>query len=111
MSCADCGVQLLLRVYRCRDCGTRNIADKDMPGTGRSLTHTKLHEPLPGFEAQVPHNLAVIELQNGARVLAQIVDTPQEKIETGAKARAVIRRVQVDGDSGQILYGYKFVVG
>src|SRR2546427_11634171 len=92
-------------------CGSRHLANKDMPRTGRILTHTQLHEPLPGFESQVPLNLAVIELQNGARVLAQIVDTPQEKIETGAKARAVIRRVQVDGDSGQILYGYKFVVG
>jgi len=109
--CDDCGAEFFPPVYRCRDCPSCHLADKHMPPTGRILNHTQLHEPLPGCESQVPLNLAVIELQNGARVLAQIVDTPQEKIETGAKARAVIRRVQVDGDSGQILYGYKFVVG
>ncbi len=81
-----------------------------MPREGRILTHTQLYEPLPGFEGQVPLNLAVIQLKNGVRVLGQIVDTPQEKVETGAKARAVTRRVKVDGDSGQILYGYKFIV-
>ncbi len=81
-----------------------------MPKTGKILTHTQLYEPLPGFESQIPLNIAVIELENGARVLGQIVDTAQEKVETGAKARAVVRRVRVDGESGQILYGYKFVV-
>jgi uncharacterized protein len=109
--CDDCGAEFFPPVYKCRECGSRHLTDKHMPRTGKILTHTQLHEPLPGFESEVPLNLAVIELQNGVRVLAQIVDTPLEKIETGAKAKAVIRRVQVDGDSGQILYGYKFVVG
>ncbi len=108
--CEDCGAEYFPPVYRCRKCGSHHLTDKEMPRTGRILTHTQLHEPLPGFESQVPLNLAVIELQNGARVLAQIVDSPQEKIETGARAKAVFRRVRVEGESGQILYGYKFVI-
>jgi scaffold protein (connect acetoacetyl-CoA thiolase and HMG-CoA synthase) len=108
--CEDCGAEFFPPVYRCRKCGSRHLNDKEMPHTGRVLTHTQLHEPLPGFESQVPLNLAVIELQNGARVLGQIVDTPQEKIETGARAKVVFRRVRVEGESGPILYGYKFVI-
>ncbi len=81
-----------------------------MPREGTILTHTQLHEPLPGFEGQVPVDLAVIQLKNGVRILGQIVDTPEEKVETGAKARAVMRRMRVDGESGQIQYGYKFIV-
>lgn len=108
--CEDCGAEFFPPVYRCRKCASRRLTDKEMPRTGRILTHTALYEPLPGFESQVPFNLAVIELQNGARVLGQIVDTPQEKIETGARAKAVIRRVRVEGESGQIFYGYKFVI-
>ncbi len=108
--CEDCGMEFFPPVYGCRRCGSRRLVDKDMPKTGKILTHTQLYEPLPGFESQIPLNLAVIELENGAKVLGQIVDTAQEKIETGAKARAVVRRVRVDGESGQILYGYKFVV-
>jgi uncharacterized OB-fold protein len=108
--CKDCRAEFFPPVYRCKECGSTHLADHAMPREGRILTHTQLHEPLPGFEGQVPLNLAVVQLKNGVRVLGQIVDTPQDKVETGAKTRVVTRRVRVDGDSGQILYGYKFVI-
>src|SRR2546422_8764765 len=103
--CDDCGAELFPPVYRCRDCGSLHLADKDMPRTGKILTHTQLHEPLPGFESEVPLNLAVLELHNGARVLAQIVDTPHEKIETGAKAKAGIRRGPAERASREAPFG------
>ncbi|MDG6920002.1 MAG: OB-fold domain-containing protein [Nitrososphaerota archaeon] len=81
-----------------------------MPKAGKIVTYTQLHEPLPGFEAQAPFYLAVVRLDNGAQVLTQVVDSPDEAVKTGARVRATVRRARVDGDSGQILYGYKFVV-
>ena len=81
-----------------------------MPQTGKIVTYTQLHEPLPGYEAQAPFYLAVVKLENGARVLTQIVDSPDESVKSGAKVRAVVRRARVDGDSGQIIYGFKFTV-
>jgi uncharacterized protein len=108
--CKDCGEECFPPVYSCRKCGSERIVDKEMPRTGKILTYTVLHEPLPGFEAQTPLHLAVVKLDNGARVLTQVVDSPEEAIKTGAKVRATIRRAKVDGESGQIIYGYKFVV-
>ncbi|QQG49062.1 MAG: Zn-ribbon domain-containing OB-fold protein [archaeon] len=108
--CQNCGDEFFPPVYRCRGCGSEKIKDKEMPKTGKILTYTQLHEPLPGFEAQAPYYLAVVRLSNGARVLSQVVDSPAEKVRTGAKVSATVRRVRVDGDSGQIVYGYKFVV-
>ena len=108
--CSDCGDEFFPPVYRCKGCGSDNIRDKEMPKTGKIITYTHLHEPLPGFEAQAPLHLAVVELENGAKVLTQIVDSPTESVKTGARVRATIRRAMVDGESGQIVYGYKFVV-
>lgn len=108
--CQNCGDEFFPPVYRCRGCGSERIVDKEMPKTGKIVTYTKLHEPLPGFEAQAPFFLAVIEFSNGARVLSQVVDSPDELVKTGAKVKATVRRVRVDGESGQILYGYKFIV-
>jgi len=108
--CTKCGAEFFPPVYRCRKCGSENVEDKEMPKTGKILTYTQLHEPLPGFEAQAPFFLAVVELENGGRVLSQVVDSPDESVKIGAKVRATVRRVRVDGESGQILYGYKFVV-
>ena len=108
--CKDCGDEFFPPVYRCKGCGSERIADREMPRTGKVLTYTVLHEPLPGFEAQTPLYLAVVKLDNGARVLTQIVDSPEEAVRTGAKVHATVRRARVDGESGQIVYGYKFVV-
>jgi len=108
--CKECGAEFFPPVYRCRKCGSENVEDKEMPKSGKILTYTVLHEPLPGFEAQAPFFLAVVELENGGRVLTQIVDSPDESVKIGARAHATTRRMRVDGESGQILYGYKFVV-
>lgn len=108
--CESCGAEFFPPVYACKKCGSEKIVDREMPKTGVIVTYTKLHEPLPGFEAQAPFHLAVVRLENGARVLTQIVDSPDEAVKTGAKVRATTRRAKVDGESGQIIYGYKFVV-
>ncbi|MDG6902137.1 MAG: Zn-ribbon domain-containing OB-fold protein [Nitrososphaerota archaeon] len=108
--CTECGAEFFPPVYKCRKCGSESVEDREMPKNGKILTYTQLHEPLPGFEAEAPFFLAVVELENGGRVLSQVVDCPEESVRIGAKVRAVVRRVRVDGESGQILYGYKFVV-
>lgn len=108
--CQKCGAEFFPPVYRCRRCGSESIKDREMPREGRIMTYTQLHEVLPGFEAQAPFYLAVVRLDNGARVLSQVVDSPGESVKTGARVRATVRRAKVDGDSGQILYGYKFIV-
>jgi hypothetical protein len=108
--CTKCGAEYFPPVYRCRKCGCETVEDKEMPKEGAIMTYTQLHEPLPGFEAQAPFYLAVVKLSNGARVLAQLVDSPDEAVKTGAKVKATVRRVRVDGDSGLITYGYKFIV-
>ena len=108
--CWDCGDEFFPPVYRCKGCGSEHIVDKEMPRTGKIMTYTVLHEPLPGYEAQTPLYLAVVKLENGARVLTQIVDSQEESIRSGAKVRATVRRAMVDGESGQITYGYKFIV-
>lgn len=108
--CSACGAEFFPPVYRCKKCGSERMVDKEMPRSGRIVTYTQLHEPLPGFEAQAPFYLAVVKLDNGARILSQIVDSPDESVKTGAKVRATVRRAKVDGESGQIVYGFKFIV-
>ena len=108
--CKKCGREYFPPVYRCRTCGSEQLEDKEMPKEGKIVTYTQLHEPLPGYETQAPFYLAVVELTNGAKVLTQIVDTPDEDVKSGAKVRATVRRAMVDGESGQIIYGYKFIV-
>ena len=40
---------------------------------------------------------------------AQLVDVDLSKIEIGMRVRAVLRKLDEDGDAGVIHYGFKFV--
>jgi len=108
--CRSCRAEFFPPVYRCRKCGSDRIEDKEMSDEGSIMTYTRLREPPPDFEAQSPFYLAVVRLNNGAKVLTQLVDSPEESVKTGARVKATIRRVRVDGESGLITYGYKFIV-
>jgi uncharacterized OB-fold protein len=110
VQCSGCGKEYFPPVYKCRACGSDELFDKEMPKEGKIITFTKLYETLPGFEAQAPLFLALVELKNGVRVLGQVVDSSDDRVRVGSQVRAVFRRIKTDGESGQIIYGYKFIV-
>jgi uncharacterized OB-fold protein len=79
-----------------------------MPRQGTLQTYTVLHEMLPGFEDQQPMVIGIVKLDNGQKVLGQIVDLPLELVSIGSRLRVVFRRIRTEGEQGQIFYGYKF---
>ena len=79
-----------------------------MPRRGTLLSYTLQRESLYGFEEQEPMIFALIRLENGVKIIAQIVDVPYESLKQGLHLRAIFRKIRTDGDSGQIFYGYKF---
>lgn len=108
--CKNCGSEFFPPIYKCRRCGSYDIEDREMPKSGTILTYTRLYEPMSGLEEQSPVIFGLIRLDNGVKIVGQIVDASPEEVHTGARVKAVLRRVRVDGDSGQIFYGYKLVL-
>jgi len=82
----------------------------EMPRIGKIISYTKVYVPPEGFKNEAPYYLAIIELENKARVLSQIVDSEPEKIKIGAKVKKVFRRIAEPDKYGTITYGYKFKV-
>jgi len=79
-----------------------------MPRTGTLVSYTLQKESVHGFEDQEPMIFGLLRLENGIKIIGQLVDLPYESLKEGMKLNAVFRRVRVDGESGQIFYGYKF---
>lgn len=77
--------------------------------TGKVKTYTIIHIAPPGFGDEAPYALGVIELDDGGRLTAQIVDVPLEKVRVGLKVRIEFRKIQADGHAGILQYGYKVV--
>ncbi len=107
--CEDCGAEFFPPLMVCRSCRSEKMVDKEMPKTGTIVTYTELRETMAGFEGQEPMILGIVRLDNGVRVLGQIVDCTAESLSIGSRVRAVFRKIRDPGSSSQIFYGYKFV--
>jgi len=107
--CKECSTEYFPSVYKCRKCSSERLAEHEMPKDGKILAYTVSRDIITGFEDQEPMAIALIELQNGVKMIAQIADASADQLTVGDKVKAVFRRVNVNGEAGQIFYGYKFV--
>ncbi len=92
----------------CPVCGSRNVEDFQFSGKGRVISWTIVRNPPSGFEYYKPFPLALIELEEGPVVLAQLTDVDPEEITSGMEVEMVTRKTREFGEDGIILYAYKF---
>ncbi|MBW2979853.1 OB-fold domain-containing protein [Candidatus Woesearchaeota archaeon] len=73
---------------------------------GKIIEYTKVTSAPAKFDMQKPYFVALIELENGERISAQLVDC--EDISEGMEVEGVVRKLFSHGDKGLIQYGVKF---
>ncbi len=76
-------------------------------GTGEIYSYTTVQEPPEGFEDQTPYVLALVKLDEGPLITAQITDL-DEAPAIGDRVEMVTRKLTTEGPRGVIVYGYKF---
>ena len=74
---------------------------------GTLYSYTCLQEVPDGFEAQSPYFLALVELDEGSLITAQLTDV-DDPLRIGDRVEMVTRKLTTDGPRGMIVYGYKF---
>ena len=84
------------------------MKEKKLNGKGKILTYSIVYTPPDNFEGQVPYPIAIIKLDEGPKVTAQIVDCSIDDVKIGMKVKSTFRKIQQDGNRGAIYYGYKF---
>jgi uncharacterized OB-fold protein len=111
--CGNCNTVYFPPRDICPKCHRDSIGkmrEKELSGGGRIESFTVVHDVPPAFARQRPYVLALIRLDEGPVVTAQIVDCDPSEVEMGKRVRAAFRRIREDGKSGVIQYGYKFVL-
>ena len=76
-------------------------------GTGEIYSFTTLTEPPEGFDNQAPYTLALVRLDEGPLVTAQLTDL-DGPVAIGDRLEMVTRKLMTEGPKGMIVYGYKF---
>ena len=108
--CSKCGSISFPPRLVCPECGSRSFKDYVMKDTGKILTFTTIEVGHPQFADQVPYTVGIVELDDGARITAQITDVDPSKLKIGDKVKLEFRKIQDDGKAGIIMYGYKAVL-
>ena len=109
--CTNCGTYYFPKRDICPKCHRKSIGKMEtvrFKGTGKVISWTVVHDPHPEYRDMRPYIMAIIELDEGPRLTAQIVDCEPEEMHTGMKVRDTFRKLAEDGKEGVIFYGYKF---
>ena len=110
VQCSKCSRILHPPRLVCPACGGREFTDVVLPRTGKVLTYTVVRVPPAGFTEQTPLPIALVELDNGIRVMVQIGDVADPAtLSVGMPVRLEFRRISWDGEAGGIFYGHKAV--
>jgi len=77
-------------------------------GTGQVYSFSTVYDAPVGYTEYQPYTVALIKLDEGPLVTAQLTDIDSDDVRIGMPVEMVTRKIKEEGESGVIVYGYKF---
>jgi uncharacterized OB-fold protein len=106
--CESCGNKIFPPRDICPECEAPAKTPYQFSGRGEVYSFSSVYHPPEGFDEFAPYTVALVKLEEGPLVAAQLTDVEREKVEIGMPVEMVTRRLREDGSKGMIVYGYKF---
>ncbi|MFN8543389.1 MAG: OB-fold domain-containing protein [Candidatus Binatia bacterium] len=95
--CTSCWTWRHVPRATCAACGSWEFEWTRSTGRGRVLTWTVVRRPMhPAFAADVPYAPTVVELEEGVRMVASLVDVPPDEIRQDMPVEVVFDAVTPD---------------
>ncbi len=108
VECLGCGSRLFPPRPVCPECKGTELVPYTFSGRGKVYSYsTMYHAPL-GYEKYLPYTVALVQLEEGPLVTAQLTDVDDGEVHIGMKVEMVTRKLREEGEEGVIIYGYKF---
>lgn len=109
--CNTCGELFFPSRVVCPNCRRKgDLEPFQFSGKGKIFTYSVIRSAPVDFKKVAPYAVAVIELEEGAKLTAQLVDCDVDNLEIGDPVEMVFRKIREDGEDGVISYGFKFRV-
>jgi hypothetical protein len=107
--CTGCGRIHFPPRQVCDGCRGSAFETVRLAETGKVLSWTVIRAAPPAFAQEAPYVVAVLEMDDGARMMAQVADAAPEEMRTGMRVRLEFRKIRQYGRTGIIAYGHKAV--
>jgi len=92
----------------CPECGEDARTLYSFSGRGEVYSFTTVNQAPAGHEENAPYTVALVQLEEGPMVTAQLTDLDDNPVQIGMPVEMVTRKLRADGDRGMLVYGYKF---
>jgi hypothetical protein len=92
----------------CPECDAPAKTPFSLSGRGEVYSYGTTYHAPAAFEEYVPYVVALVKLEEGPLITAQLTDVNPKDVEIGLSVEMVTRVEQEDGEAGIISYGYKF---
>jgi uncharacterized OB-fold protein len=92
----------------CPDCGGDARTNFQFIGRGEVYSFTTVRQAPAGHEENTPYTVALVHLEEGPMVTAQLTDLGDQPVEIGMPVEMVTRKLRSEGERGMLIYGYKF---
>ena len=106
--CPNCEVKIFPPRDICPDCGEEARQLYQFSGRGEVYSHTTVYQAPAGHADNAPYPVAIVRLEEGPLVTAQLTDLDDRSVEIGMPVEMVTRKLRADGERGMLVYGYKF---
>ena len=106
--CPSCSTKIFPPRDVCLECAAPAKELFALTGLGEVYSFSTVYNAPAGFEGMAPYTVAMVKLDEGPVVTAQLTDVDLDEIQIGMPVEMVTRKLRTDGDEGMIMYGYKF---
>jgi uncharacterized OB-fold protein len=106
--CPHCGAKLFPPRDICPACTGVARTPFNFSGQGVVYSFSTVYAAPAAFEEGAPYVVALVKLEEGPLVTAQLTDVAADEVHIGQRVEMVTRRMRAEGDGGLIHYNYKF---
>lgn len=102
--CEDCGTLRFVPKELCAHCGSPASGWAPVSGRGKVYTYTVIHRgPTPAYQADAPYVIAHVELDEGPRVISNLIGCDSATVSIGMPVEVVFEDVA----NGWTLYKFR----
>jgi len=95
--CDECGYRWFPPRGSCSRCLSTSYTWAKSRGKGKLFSFVVYHQAwLPGFKEELPYNVAIIELEEGVRLINNVVGVPNDKLRVGMPVEVTFEEVAPD---------------
>ena len=106
--CLVCGKPIFPPRDVCPHCAEAGQKKHAFSGKGQVYSYSTVYEAPAGYTEYQPYTVALVKLDEGPLVTAQLTDVDNDDVSIGMPVEMVTRKIKEEGENGLIVYGYKF---